>query len=152
LPTIETRPIHVTETYDLRHRILRPHQPLSACAFPYDTAPEALHIGGFLNGQLIGVGSIIPEPRKNAALPISWRIRGMAVLEEARGTGVGGKILQRLIDHASDQQLPAEIWCNGRANVKGFYERFGFVQEGDLFELPEIGPHVLMITMLRAIS
>lgn len=152
MPAIETRPIAVAETYDLRHRILRPHQPLSACAFPYDTAPGTLHIGGFLNGQLIGVGSILPEPRKNATLPVSWRIRGMAVLEDARGTGTGGKILQELIDYASTQQLPAEIWCTGRANVKGFYERFGFAQEGDLFELPELGPYVTLITMLRAIS
>jgi predicted GNAT family N-acyltransferase len=152
LPTIETRPIHVTETYDLRHRVLRPHQPLNACAFPYDTAPDALHIGSFLNGELIGVGSIVPEPRKNATQPVSWRIRGMAVQEDTRGTGAGSKILQALIDYASTQQLPAEIWCNGRAHVKGFYERFGFVQEGDLFELPETGPHVLLVTMLRAIS
>lgn len=72
----------------------------------------------------------------------------MAVQEDVRGTGAGGKILQTLIDAVRTQPLPAEIWCNGRANVKGFYERFGFVQEGDLFDLPGIGPHVLLIKML----
>jgi predicted GNAT family N-acyltransferase len=149
LLAIETRPIRVTETYDLRHRILRPHQTLSACAFPYDTAPGALHIGSFLNGQLIGIGSIVPEPRKNARQPISWRIRGMAVREDARGSGVGSTILQTLIDYARTQPLPAEIWCYGRVHVKGFYERFGFAQEGDLFELPEAGSLVLMVKMLR---
>jgi predicted GNAT family N-acyltransferase len=145
LSIIEVRPISAAETYDLRHCILRPHQPISECAYPYDTALGALHIGGFLNGQLIGIGSILPDAREHATQPISWRIRSMAVLEDARGTGVGGKILQALIDYASSQQLPAEIWCNGRANVKGFYERFGFVQEGDLFDLPAIGPHVLLV-------
>ena len=145
---IETCPIRATETYDLRHRILRPHQTLSACAFPYDTAPGALHIGGFLNGQLIGIGSIVPEPRKNVTQPISWRIRGMAVQEDARGSGVGSTILQTLIEYVRTQPLPAEIWCYGRAHVKGFYERFGFVQEGDLFELPEAGSLALRVKML----
>lgn len=145
---IETRPISVIETYDLRHRYLRPNQPLSACAFPYDTAPSALHLGAFLNGRLIGIGSIVPEPRESALYPRSWRIRGMAVREEARGTGVGGAILQALIDYARTYPLPAEIWCNGRAHVKGFYERFGFAQEGALFELPKIGPLVLMVKSL----
>ena len=145
---IETRPIDATETHDLRHRILRPHEPLHLRAHASDTAPGALHIGGFLNGQLIGIGSIVPEPREHAAYPTSWRIRGMAVVEELRGTGVGGKILQALIDHASTHPLPAEIWCHGRANVQGFYERFGFVLEGGAFDQPGTGLHVLMVKTL----
>lgn len=149
LSTIETRPVRPADTYDLRHRILRPHQSLSACAYPYDTAPGALHIGGFLHWQLIGIGSLLPDPREGAPYPLSWRVRGMAVQEDVRGTGAGGKILQALIDAACTQSLPAEIWCNGRANVKGFYERFGFVQQGDLFDLPDIGPHVLLVKTLH---
>ncbi|MFL5706561.1 MAG: GNAT family N-acetyltransferase [Ktedonobacteraceae bacterium] len=107
---IETRPIRAAETYELRHRILRPHDPLSLRA-PSDTEPGTLHIRSFLNGQPIGVGSIVPEPRDHIAQPTSWRVRGMAVLEDARGIGAGGKILRALIDHASTQSLPAEIWC-----------------------------------------
>ncbi len=149
MSTIETRPIRVAETYDLRHRILRPHEPRSLRAHASDTAPGALHIGGFLNGQLIGIGSIVPEPREHAPLPISWRVRGMAVLEDVRGMGAGGKILQALIDHASAQTLPAEIWCNGRNNVTGFYERFGFAQEGDIFDQPGTGLHVLLVKTLH---
>lgn len=151
MPTIETCSISASETYDLRHRILRPHQLLSECAYPCDTAPGALHIGCFLNGQLIGIGSILPDPREDAPKPTSWRIRGMAVLEDVRGTGVGGKILQSLIDHASTLSLPVEIWCNGRVNAKGFYERFGFAQEGDLFDVPSMGLHVLMVKTLHPI-
>jgi len=148
LSLIETRPIAAPETYDLRHRYLRPNHPLSACAFPYDMAPDSLHLGAFLDGHLIGIGSIVPEPREHPLHPISWRVRGMAVEEDARGTGVGSTILQALIDYARTRPLPAEIWCNGRAHVKGFYERFGFAQDGDLFELPGIGPLVVMVRSL----
>lgn len=148
MPTIKTHQINASETHALRHRILRPHQAPDECAFLHDADPDALHIGCFLDEQLIGVGSILPDPREKAAQPVSWRIRGMAVQEDVRGTGAGGRILQALIAYARAQALPAEIWCNGRANVKGFYERFGFVQQGDLFDLPHIGPHVLMVKAL----
>ncbi len=149
MSTIQLHPISAAETYDLRHRILRPHQPLDTCVFPYDTAPGSLHIGAFLNGQLIGIGSILPESREHATQPNNWRIRGMAVRENMRGTGAGGKIIQALVDYAGTQPLPAEIWCNGRANVKGFYERFGLAPEGDLFDLPATGPHLLMVKTLH---
>ncbi|MBV9258310.1 MAG: GNAT family N-acetyltransferase [Ktedonobacteraceae bacterium] len=149
MSTIKLRSISAAETYELRHRILRPHQTLNECVFPYDTAPGALHIGGFLGDQLIGVGSIVPDAREEASQPTSWRVRGVAVLEEVRGTGTGGKILQALINYARTQSLPAEMWGNGRANVKGFYERFGFVQEGKPFEMPGLGSHVYLVKILH---
>lgn len=150
MATIEIRPISAPETYQFRHQILRPHQPLSECVYHCDTAPGALHIGCFDDEQLIGVGSILPDPREDALQLTSWRVRGMAVLENARGTGAGGKILQALIDHARASSLPAEIWCNARANVTGFYEHFGFATKGEVFDLPDIGQHILMIQVLPA--
>jgi hypothetical protein len=40
------------------------------------------------------------------------------------------------------------VWCNARTPARGFYERAGFAVEGEEFELPEIGPHVLMTLAL----
>jgi GNAT superfamily N-acetyltransferase len=145
---IETRPIRATETLDLRHRILRPHDPV-ILPTPGDTKPGALHIGCFVNGRLVGVGSLVPQPRDHAAQPTSWCVRGMAVLADARGIGAGGMILQALIDYASAQSLPAEIWCHGRVSAQGFYERYGFAQQGALYERPGTGLHALMVKMLQ---
>ena len=36
------------------------------------------------------------------------------------------------------------VWCNARTPARGFYERYGFVAEGEEFELPDIGPHFRM--------
>jgi predicted GNAT family N-acyltransferase len=36
------------------------------------------------------------------------------------------------------------IWCNARVPAIGFYRRGGFVAQGDVWEEPEIGPHVVM--------
>jgi GNAT superfamily N-acetyltransferase len=145
--TIEIRPIRAADTFDLRQRVLRPTDPLSLHNLT-DTRPGALHVGCFLNGHLVGIGSIVPEPRPSPAPPTSWRVRGMAVVEEARGIGAGGMILRALIDHASAQPLPAEIWCHGRVSARGFYERFGFAQEGVFYDRPGTGPHALMVKTL----
>jgi len=48
--------------------------------------------------------------------------------------------------------LPAEIWCHRRANIQGFYERFGFMQEGNVFDQPGTGLHALMIKTLPLIG
>jgi len=147
---LQIQPITAEETYELRHQILRPNQPVEECAFALDRAPGSLHIGCFLDGKLVGVGTIFREGRDASTHGNVWRIRGMAVLAEVRGMGAGGRILQALIDHATSHGLPGEIWCNGRANVRGYYERYGFVQQGDIFDTPYTGPHALMVRALQA--
>lgn len=141
--------IPAEETYTLRHRILRPTQSLAACAYPQDRAEYTYHAGYYLNGELLGVGTIFREARPESTLPLVWRVRGMAVAEEARGQGVGGKVLAALLAYAASQGTPAEVWLNGRANVQGFYERAGFQRKGEVFDLPPIGPHVFMSRVLR---
>jgi len=32
------------------------------------------------------------------------------------------------------------LWCNARLRAVGFYELFGFVVAGEVFEEPDIGP------------
>jgi ribosomal protein S18 acetylase RimI-like enzyme len=43
------------------------------------------------------------------------------------------------------QNLCSIVWCNARSPVVGFYEKLGFKIIGNRFEIPEIGPHFLMV-------
>jgi hypothetical protein len=43
-------------------------------------------------------------------------------------------------------------WCNARAGSFGFYERFGFRRDGEPFELPDIGPHYRMFSLLEIVG
>lgn len=145
--TITLKRIAAEETYPLRHRILRPNQTLADCAYPLDHQAESYHVGGYIDGELVGVGTILQEAQENISYPphtTAWRIRGMAVSETARGKGIGGMILESLIAYVAEQSDAGEIWCNGRVSVKGFYQRYGFAQIGDVFDLPSIGAHVVM--------
>jgi predicted GNAT family N-acyltransferase len=142
---LTVRPIQTAETYDLRHTVLRPTQALAECQYPLDDSPGACHIGCFANDVLVGVGTIFREDQNGRTDRDVWRIRGMAVAPQWRGKGAGGKILRALIAHAETQSRKGQIWCNGRANVRDFYTRFGFAQVGDAFELPHIGLHVVLV-------
>jgi GNAT superfamily N-acetyltransferase len=100
--------------------------------------PEAFAVGAFEADRLVAVGLIGPEGE-----PGEWRVRGMATLPEMRGRGAGGAVLEALLDRARDSGATA-VWANVRTPARTLYERAGLEVVSDQFELPQIGPHVVM--------
>jgi len=133
----------------LRQRVLRPHQTLAEQVFDGDDDPLAGHFAAFADDgddRPIGIASITPEPHPSGApaAAVDFRVRGMATdPERGRGTGAGGALLLACLDHARAHGA-TRVWCNARTPARGFYERYGFVAEGEEFELPRIGPHHVM--------
>jgi GNAT superfamily N-acetyltransferase len=125
---------------DLRARVLRPGQPKERSRFAGDDAPGAVHLGAFERGasggdeRLVGIASVMEEN--------GLRLRGMAVEEDWRGRGVGAVLVRRVCALAVERDLP--LWCHARMAAVGFYEKLGWVPEGERFDLPDIGPHVRM--------
>lgn len=143
------QPISAADCLDLRHRVLRPNQPLEACAYPLDEAPGTLHLGyRDDSGGIIGIASVFHEAPPDTSGKNAWRIRGMAVDPERQGHGIGAALLKGLIDYATARQDPDKpaglLWCNGRTSVEPFYLAQGFNRVGDVFDLPPIGPHVVL--------
>lgn len=92
----------------------------------------------------MAVGRLSREPAPGATEAAdTWRLRGMATLPDARDRGIGSAVLARLIEHARSRGA-AEIWCNARIRAVPFYERAGLQAEGEVFDVPGIGPHRLM--------
>lgn len=73
-------------------------------------------------GAPVGTGRLLPD----------GHIGRMAVLADARGTGVGMIILQALIAQARALGYD-EVVLNAQTHAAPFYQRAGFVREGDLF-------------------
>jgi GNAT superfamily N-acetyltransferase len=67
----------------------------------------------------------------------------MATDPAHRGRGVGGAILDALVDHARAQGA-TRVWCNARTPALSLYARAGFEPESEEFEIPGIGPHFVM--------
>lgn len=133
---MEVRQVPLSETRALRRAVLRPHQTMEELAA--HEGAQAFAVGAFDHGELIAVGFVTSEGGAGA-----WRIRGMATAGEHRGRGAGTAVLEALVDHAAEQGA-TRIWCNARTRAVPLYERAGFTKASDEFDLPGIGPHVVM--------
>lgn len=141
--TATIRTISAADTHVLRRRVLRPHQPPAACAFPGDDAPDTVHFGAYRGGDLVGIASVYREPMTGHDDADHWRIRGMATEQSLRRRGFGKRLLHACTEHALANGGTL-AWCTARSAARNFYAAAGFRTHGPEFELPEIGPHYLM--------
>lgn len=136
MPGLAVRPVPLPATRALRQAVLRPHQSVDELAA--HEPHGAVAFGAFDGDELVAVGLVGPDGG-----PGAWRVRGMATAPSARSRGAGTAVLGALVRHALDQGA-TRVWCNARTPARSLYERAGFEVVSDVFELPEIGPHVVM--------
>ncbi len=145
---IEARPIPVEATYAIRRTVLWPNDPPEAIQRPGDEAAGTRHMGGFWEGQLVSVATVILDAPSGQYQPTAWRLRAVATLPEFQGRGIGKAVILCCIDYAIGQGGTL-LWCNARPDAVGFYERLGFRIEGDLQAGFGHGPRY---TMWRSLS
>ncbi len=75
------------------------------------------------HGAAVGTGRLLPD----------GHIGRMAVLDHARGTGVGTAVLLALME-AARARGEREVMLNAQTHAMAFYERFGFVAHGEEFD------------------
>ena len=80
----------------------------------------------------IGTGRLLP----------SGKVGRMAVLREYRNQGIGSAILNKLINVASSQSI-SNLYLHGQTHAIKFYNKHGFVEEGQEFDEAGI-PHYKM--------
>lgn len=119
--------------------------------YPLDDEPTTLHMGAFRDGELVGVGSIFNDAPGDSLAEDSWRIRGMATIEEVRGEGYGAALLTGLVLYATAAG-GSEVWCNARTSAASFYAHHDFEARGPEYELPGLGPHLRMFKTLNPSS
>jgi GNAT superfamily N-acetyltransferase len=146
------RAVPAEDTRPLRQRLLRPGRPSSDSAYPGDDDPSTVHYAAYDGGTVVGIASLYREDRPAARTPeAGWRLRGMASVPEARGRGVGRMLLQACVDHVAEAG-GGELWCNARTPAAGFYAKSGFEVISEPFDIPGIGPHVVMRRSIPASS
>ncbi len=74
-------------------------------------------------GNVLGTGRLLPD----------GHIGRMAVRACARGRGVGAALLRALID-AARQRGDREVVLSAQTRAIPFYERFGFIAEGEEYD------------------
>ena len=94
---------------------------------------EAWHwLASDTEGRPIGTARLLPE----------GQIGRMAVLEEYRQLGVGVCLLQAAVAKAREEGM-TQVFLHAQTHALSFYERNGFVAEGDEFDESGI-PHYMM--------
>jgi predicted GNAT family N-acyltransferase len=92
----------------------------------------SLHALAWLDDQAVGVARLLPD----------GHIGRMAVLAGFRRRGVGAALLQALMDQARVRGI-ASVRLHAQCHAQTFYQRAGFVAEGEVFMEAGI-PHVAM--------
>lgn len=131
----------------IRHAVLRPGQPSERLIYPSDDDPRSVHLGVFAaDGTLIAVASFYQEPVPGTQHPAT-RLRGMATLPEHRGRGCGRQLIAAALETVPDAHgVPTPtLWCNARISAAAYYEKLGFTKLGEIFDIPDIGPHAVMV-------
>lgn len=137
------RSIAASQTWPLRHALLRPNEPMDAAEYPDDTDASTLHVGAYAEGSLVGIASVYREATPGEDDEAAWRLRGMVTVPAARGQGHGSGLLAACVGHVA-RLGGRRLWCNARTPASGFYAHHGFARRGDEFEIPPIGPHIVM--------
>ena len=101
--------------------------------------PGTVFAGAFRGDIPIGCIAVLPESRHDCELRIRW----FGVLESERTLGIGARLVKATQEFAFQQD--ESLWADVRVKAIPLYERLGFEPLGDLFELPEIGVHRVMI-------
>lgn len=87
-------------------------------------------VGGFVNGDLAGVATLIPQPRLKERH--KGTLAGMYIRASARGSGLADAVVQWILERARtdglEQVTLTVVASNDRA--RRLYERWGFIVYG----------------------
>jgi GNAT superfamily N-acetyltransferase len=121
---IEIRVIRVEAALPVRLASLRPGETLDMVRIENDD--EGLHLGAFLEGELVSVASLFVSGGKA-------QFRKFATLPAYQGRGIGTQLLARMIEEAKAAGT-REFWCNARLDALSIYQRAGMRPAGTAYE------------------
>lgn len=140
---MEVLRIKAIDTYPIRHKMLRPNGTVEDCMFQGDNDELTFHLGAFVDKKLVSVASFYFEKHPAFSDTYQYRLRGMATLSEYQGRGLSSALLRTAFPVIKQNQCTL-LWCNAREKALGFYTKVGFSPSGELFNIQNIGKHMLM--------
>jgi ribosomal protein S18 acetylase RimI-like enzyme len=114
-------------------------------AYIVETMPQKLCIlDAFVDVDLVAIATICYETMPDQASATTWRLRGMATLDQFRGHGLGKSLAEGCIAHAA-KHGGTVVWCKARQSAAGFYRSLGFEEQGEPFPLPKYSNELYFI-------
>jgi predicted GNAT family N-acyltransferase len=130
----------------LRKATLHPNGPWELVHYSFDSFEDSFHLAIFDHNsdKVIACGTLLMEDESEEHSSTVARIRGMAVDGAFQGQGLGGVILDGIIEESHKRRVE-KIWCNARSKILDFYIRKGFVSLGSEFITAGGVPHYKLV-------
>lgn len=125
------------DAYSIRKRVFIEEQGVPAEMEIDEFDLNALHALAYADSECIGTARLVTLSGSIG------RIGRMAVLPKHRGHGIGKQLLGALLKACQSQGIK-QIELHAQVTVIPFYEQFGFITQGDVYDEAGI-PHRDMI-------
>jgi RimJ/RimL family protein N-acetyltransferase len=148
---VEVKKISASETYNIRHNVLRQGKPVDTCKFEGDNLDTTIHLGLFYYSELIGVVTYLKNCNESYQQETQYQLRGMGILPQFQGKKFGNVLLKKGAQLLKIKKCEL-VWCNARESAVSFYMNFGFKRTGHEFHIPEIGTHFAMYKNITSLK
>lgn len=122
--------IEVTKDMDtcrqLRRVVFIEEQGVSEADEVDDQDDVAIHLLAFAGERPVGTARMLIKRE-------TGKIGRVCVLSEARGTGLGAKLILACLEELQRQPGLREAYLGSQSHATGFYEKLGFAVEGEEF-------------------
>ena len=125
------------DAYSIRKRVFVEEQGVPEEMELDEFDLNARHALAYADSECIGTARLVTLTENIG------RIGRMAVLPKYRGQGVGRRLLEALLKAAQSQAIK-QVELHAQVTVIPFYEQFGFIAQGDIYDEAGI-PHRDMI-------
>lgn len=121
--SIEQVPAYIV--WPIRQKVMYPKSTLEEVKLKDDV--NGIHFALFTENELTSVVSVFIHGT-------TLQLRKFATITTKQGMGFGGSLLNYVINFARQENIRI-IWCNARSNASSFYNRFGFTEGEERYEM-----------------
>ena len=118
------------DAYSIRRRVFVEEQGVPEEMELDEFDLNALHALAYADSECIGTARLVTL---SGSIGNIGRIGRMAVLPKYRGQGIGRQLLEALLK-ASQSQNIKQVELHAQVSVIPFYEQFGFIAQGDIYD------------------
>lgn len=141
---LATLPQDFPQIAAIRYRVFQVEQGVDP-ALEFDGQDDvAQHFLAYWEQAAVGTA------RLRSLSPKTVKLERVAVLSEFRGLGIGRRLMEYILNFLTNQGWE-EVMMHAQEPVIAFYQKLGFVPEGDLFKEAGI-PHRTMRKLLRSLG
>ena len=115
------------DAYSIRKRVFVEEQGVPEEMELDEFDLNARHALAYADSECIGTARLVTLTENIG------RIGRMAVLPKYRGQGIGRRLLESLLKAAQSQDIK-QVELHAQVSVIPFYEQFGFIAQGDVYD------------------